>query len=272
MAEPEILVEKRGGVAIMTLNRPERMNALVPAMDRLMEEWMPRLREDAEVQVLVLTGAGKGFCSGADVQGWADGADPKEKAAQAKASQAKRAKVAEPTGGLILPFRTFPRPVIGAINGVAAGAGFALAMATDIRIASDRARFSTMFIKRALTPASGVTWAMPRMIGMAKAMELMFTGDWIEAGEAERLGLVNRVVPHDKLMEATLELAERIAKQPPAALELTKRLIVRGLETPAMEPHLELETYYQGVCFRSEDFRESTQAFLEKRTPTFKGK
>lgn len=262
----EILVEITDHVAVMTLNRPERMNAWVGEMDLLLEEWMPRLANDPEVRVLVLTGAGKGFCSGADVEGWSGGKDP-----TAKDSAISRRKLTQSSTGLILPFREFPRPVIGAINGVAAGAGFALAMAADFRIGSDTARLSTMFIKRGLTPASGVTWLLPRALGPARALDLMLTGDWIEAPEAERLGLFNKVIPANQLLPVTLELARKIARMPPIAAELTKKAVWRGMQSDLV-PHLDLETHYQKLCFGTEDFKESTQAFIEKREPRFKGR
>lgn len=262
----EILLEKRDGIAIITLNRPERLNAISPGMGELLESLVESVGKDESVRVLVVTGAGKGFCSGADVGMWEKGADVQEM----RGSQTRRTTV-ESSTGFILPFRKLGIPVIGAINGTAAGAGFALAMACDMRIASENARFGSLFIKRAITPASGISYILPRIIGTARACEVMFTGDWIVAQEAERLGIVNRVVPHEQLMPATLEFAARLAKGPPIALALTKKVIYEGLDSD-LESHLDLETHFQRVCFTTEDFMESVRAFMEKREPVYRGK
>jgi 2-(1,2-epoxy-1,2-dihydrophenyl)acetyl-CoA isomerase len=165
-----------------------------------------------------------------------------------------------------------PKPVIAAVNGVTAGAGFSVALACDIRIASDKARFSQIFVKRGLIPDSGATFFLPRIVGLAKACELVFTGDMIEAAEAERIGLVSRVVPHDELMNVTWELAERIASGPPITIQLSKMALHRGSIATSLEDQVDHENYVQQMCFATEDFIEGVKAFIEKREPIFKGK
>ncbi len=266
MPEPPVLSEVRGHVAIMTLNRPRRANAMVPAMLAMIERTVAELGGDEKVRVMVVTGAGKAFCSGGDVQAWEEAGGPAER----EASGSRRDLVETPSRA-ILPFRRFPRPVIAAVNGVAVGAGFGLALACDLRIASESARFATGFVQRGIAPGNGLSWMLPRLVGPARALEIMLTGDWVPAEEAARLGIVNRVVSPDQLMPAALELADRIAANPPMAVELTKRAVWRGQETDLVH-HLDLEHYYQQITFRSEDFKESVQAFLEKRSPRYRGR
>jgi len=264
MPDQYVLVEKRDGVAVMTLNRPERLNALIPPLNDAIEQTAHDLGQQDDVRVVVVTGAGKGFCSGADVKGW-------ENAPPGSAARPPRRELTAPSSQLVLPFRQMTKPVIGAINGVAGGAGFSLAMACDIRIASESARFASLFIHRGIAPNNGVSWTLPRLMGPAKALEWMLTGEWIDAKTAESLGIVNRVVPQAELMTVAMELAKKIAAMPPIAAELTKKAVYRGLAQDLL-PHLDLETHYQKVCFGTEDFKESTQAFLEKRPPKFKGR
>ncbi len=265
MSEPLVLIEKADGIAVMTLNRPERLNALIPPLNDAIERTANDLAKQDDVRVLVLTGAGKGFCSGADVKGWEGGSEP------GKHPEPNRQELTAPSAQLVLPFRQFPMPVIGAINGVAGGAGFSLAMACDIRIASENARFASLFIHRAIVPNNGLSWTLPRILGPAKALEWMLTGEWMDAKTAESLGIVNRVVPQADLMTVTMALAKKIAAMPPIAAELTKKAVYRGL-VQDLVPHLDLETHFQKLCFGTEDFKESTQAFLEKRAPKFKGR
>ena len=260
-----IIYEKKDGIATVTLNRPERLNAIGDTMLEELEHALDEANADNEVRVLILTGAGKGFCSGADLTSLGSTAD---KVAQGLVARAPSA------GGIrsyTLQIQNFEKPSIAAVNGAAVGAGLSIALACDIRIASDRARFSQIFIRRGLVPDSGSSYFLPRVVGMARACEMAFTGDILDAGLARDYGLVSRVVPHDELMSEARGLAARIAAGPPIAMKLAKRAFYRGATTD-LPSALEFEGYMQGICFNTEDFQEGIAAFLEKREPEFKGK
>jgi 2-(1,2-epoxy-1,2-dihydrophenyl)acetyl-CoA isomerase len=175
-------------------------------------------------------------------------------------------------GTLMRGLRNLDKPVLGAINGVAAGAGLSLALICDLRIASEKARFSSIFVNVACNPDTGTSYYLPRVVGVAKALEMIWTGDFVNAEEALRIGLVNRVVPHDELMPATKELAVRLAQGPSLAHEFAKRLVYHGLEANSYEAQLAYEAYALSVCFQSSDVKEGGQAFRDKRKPEFKGR
>ena len=261
----DIIYEKKDRVATITLNRPDRMNALGGTLSLELGEALEEANSDAEVGALVITGAGKGFCSGADLTSLGGTSE------QVGRGLVHRSPAAGGLRSTALQLENFEKPSIAAVNGAAVGAGLSLALACDIRIASDRARFSQIFIKRGLVPDTGSTYFLPRVVGLAKACEMALTGDFLDAEQARECGLVSRVVPHDNLMREVRELAVRIAAGPPVAVKLTKRLLYRGAVSD-LDSALELEGYFQGVCFGTEDFREGIAAFLEKREPEFKGK
>ncbi len=256
----DVVVEKKNGVVVLTLNVPEKLNALTPGIRFSLKRICEEVHDDDGAKVLVITGAGRGFCSGADVGGGLGAAPPPS-----------RAKLMENSFAWITRFQTIDKPVIAAINGVAAGGGLSLALGCDIRIASDQARFITVFIRRALIPDVGVTWFLPRLVGLQKALLMSWLSDEVKAEEAERIGLVDRVVPHAKLMEETMELAERLAKGPSIAIELTKRAMYRGM-TDDLTTHLDLEEKFQAICQASEDAKEGNRSFQEKRPPNFQGR
>ncbi|MFC2017316.1 enoyl-CoA hydratase/isomerase family protein [Chloroflexota bacterium] len=259
----DLLLEKKDGIATITLNVPDKLNALTRKMQMSLRLAVDEIAKDDEVRVVIVTGAGRGFCSGADVAALQAHSETNQK-------ESRYQRLRMYGEGLEDAFVRLDKPVIAAINGVAAGAGFSLALRCDIRIASEEARFGAVFILRAVVPDWGITFSLPRVVGTSKALELMFTGEVIDAAEAERLGIVSRVVPHDELMKVTQELAARIAQQPPIALELAKRLVYRSM-IGDIAHHLDWETYAQQLCFGTEDFKEGARAFLEKRQPRFKG-
>ncbi|MEK7872784.1 MAG: enoyl-CoA hydratase-related protein, partial [Chloroflexota bacterium] len=196
------------------------------------------------------------FCAGADLS-----APP----------GAFKADVAEPAGGWALPFFWLEKPTIAAVNGVAAGGGLSAALVCDIRIASDQARFTTVWTRRGLIPDSLASWLLPRIVGRSTAYELSYTSRIIDAKEALRIGMVSRVVPHDKLMAETMALAEEISQQAPIALRLTKRAFLHGAVSGPSQQIFQ-ESSSVAICHSTEDFVEGRQAFLEKRAPVFKGK
>ena len=265
MEYEDLLLEKEGSIATITLNVPEKLNALSTKMARNLPLAAEEVAKDDEVRVVIVTGAGRGFCAGADVTGL--------KARIEGTIELSRHQLLQTTGW---PYADlFPRlnkPVIAAINGACAGAGFSIALSCDIRIASEAARFVAAQVARALVPDAGLTFYLPQAVGMSKALELMFTGELIGAAEAERIGIVSRVVPPDELIPAARELAAKIAQQAPISVELTKKMVWRGLLDKLVR-QIDLESYAQPICFQTEDHRGSVRAFLEKRPiPPFKGK
>jgi len=259
-----LLYEVKDGIATLTLNRPDRLNALGGSLRDDLHDAVTRSAADPEVRVMVITGAGKGFCSGGDVKAMGE----------AKAGQRERPlieKIAPGRDRTLLAMREAPQPIIAAVNGAAAGAGMNLALGCDIRIASTAARFTQAFVKRGLHPDWGGTYFLPRLVGTAKACEMIFTGDVIDAAEAERLGIVSRVVAPEELMPTAYELARRIATGPPVAIRLAKRSIYANSELD-LRAALQVETMAQNICFETEDATEGIRAFGEKRAPVFKGR
>ena len=259
-----LLYEVKDAVATLTLNRPDRLNALGDTLREDFYDAILRASGDAEVRVMVITGAGKGFCSGGDVKAMNE----------AKESQRERPildKVAPGRDRTLLAMRDAPQPIIAAVNGAAAGAGMNLALGCDIRLASTAARFGETFVKRGLHPDWGGKYFLPRLVGMAKAAEMIFTGDMVDAAEALRIGLVSAVYPPEELMPAAYDLARKIAAGPPIAIRLAKRALYHG-EGTDLRGGLEFETFAQNVCFETEDAREGIRAFVDKRAPHFKGR
>lgn len=267
MPEQELILERSGGVGVLTLNRPERLNALPR---RLTREELPRIfqeiKDDDAIKALIITGAGDGFCAGPDVSGMDKGPWPED------ASDAEKLAVLNETMTRFLrPLVDMGKPTIAAVNGVAAGMGVSLALFCDLRFASEKARFALSFVRRGLTPDMGATFALPRLIGVSRALEYMLTGDFISAEEASRIGLVNKVVPHAQLMQTTLGFAERLAKSPSVSVSLIKKMAYKSLSN-TLDEQLELESSSQLICFETEDFREGVKSFLEKRPAVFKGR
>ena len=260
---PDLIETIEDGVATLTFNRPERMNALsTPIMEGLLRG-LPRLAGDSAVRVIVLTGAGRAFCAGGDVKSMAEGGEQRS-AAEAAAHLRSRMEVSR-----IL--HELPKPTIAMINGPAAGAGLAFALACDLRIAGASARLVTAFVKVGLSGDFGGSFFMTRLVGTAKARELYFTGRPVDAQEALSLGLVNRVVPDDRLGDATMELARSLAQGPQVALSLMKRNM-NCAESEGLSELLDMEAANMVQAARTEDHREAAKAFVEKRAPVFAGR
>ena len=258
------LIETIGnGIATLTFNRPERLNALsTPIMQGLLDG-LPRLAGDPNVKVVVLTGAGRGFCAGGDVKSIAEGGK-RRSASEATTHLRSRMEVSR-----IL--HELPKPTIAMINGPAAGAGLALALACDLRIAGTSARLVTAFVKVGFSGDFGGSYFLTRLVGTAKARELYFTGRPVAAHEALSLGLVNRVVPDDQLHGATMELARSLAQGPQIALSLMKRNM-NCAENAGLAEVLDMEAVHQVQTVRTEDHREAAKAFVKKRPPIFVGR
>lgn len=258
----DMIFEKEGGIATLTLNRPEKLNALSDGIRMGLRQAIRQVQDDDDVRVMVITGAGqRGFCSGADVSAIAAGTIGKV---------GDRTYRKGPIPAPVSMLRDLDKPVIAAVNGVAAGAGFGIALACDVRIVSENASFISVFIRRGLAAEWGVSYWLPRIVGMTRALEIMWTGDRIDAHEALRLGLVSKVVPPADLMKETKAFAARLAKQPPMAVEFIKRLAYAGLDD-TLKSHLGYESYCSDVLMGTEDFKEGLKAFQEKREAAFKG-
>ena len=263
----QVQLEKREGIATITLDRPERLNALTPRMRIEIRQALEDAADDATVRTLVLTGAGRGFCSGADVQTVAERTEMAD-------DEPERARLLQPvaTPRILAVMRGLNKPIICALNGVAAGAGTGLALSCDVIVASDRARFRVAFTRMGLPPGDGLSYILPRRIGTHRALELAFTNDVIDAGEMERIGLVNRVVPHDELMAAVREMAGKMAVIPPLTLALARQCIYRGVAAPDIESQLLFESLAGRTLAQTDDQREAQRSFIEKREPVYQGK
>ncbi len=252
-------IETRASVVTLTMDRPDSLNALtIPLRVALLEALIAIARSRA-IRVVVLTGAGRAFCAGQDL---AERAEPD--------APPLEVELRERYNPMVRALRDLPQPVIAAINGVAAGAGASLALASDLRIASVDARFVLAFGRIGLVPDSGLTWLLPRLVGAARAAELALVGDPLGANEALAIGLVGRVVPAAELLPAAHALADRIAEVPPRALAMTKRLLEAGWSTD-LDEALEAEAAAQGLAGASADHAEGLAAFREKRPPRFSG-
>lgn len=254
-----IQLQQELGVLVVTLNRPNVLNAVNEQLGRDLLEALKRADRDTAVRAVVLTGAGRGFCSGQDLR------DRAGAAAIAYGDSLRRWY-----NPIILRLWTMEKPVIAAVNGVAAGAGCSLALAADLRIASDRASFIEIFSRIGLVPDSGSSYFLPRLVGLGKALELAYLAEPIEAAHALELGLVNRVVAHDELLTVTMDLAKRLAVGPTKGLGLTKRGMTYALHA-TLEQALDYEAHLQEVAGRTADHREGVAAFMEKRPPQFRG-
>jgi len=261
----DILYSVDDGIARITLNKPDKLNALSWGTWAEIETTIATADADDAVKCVVITGEGRGFSAGTDLtgQGTEDEWSPRPHAGRPGRLRSRYLGTAD--------VYNCTKPTIAAVNGVAVGAGFSLALACDIRIASENARFSAIFVKRAIVADTGSTWFLPRIVGPAKAMEMLYTGKMVGAQEALAIGLVNEVVPPDQLAERVTALATEIARGPSLAIELDKRL-VREAASRSLEEQIELEQFLQGYTSTSEDAREGRQSFLEKREPVFKGR
>jgi 2-(1,2-epoxy-1,2-dihydrophenyl)acetyl-CoA isomerase len=261
----DLIEQAKDGVAVLTLNRPDRLNAMSrPMLDALLEA-LPRLAEDPAVGVVVLTGAGRGFCAGGDVKAMAEGTELGGQTMEEKA-QALRSRM-ETSRWL----HEMPKPTIAMMRGPAAGAGLSLAMACDMRIASDTVKLGTAFARVGYSGDFGGSYYLTQLVGTAKARELYFTADLLDAQQALGLGLVNRVVADARLEEETMALASRLARGPRVAYRYMKRNM-NAAESASLKEMLDLEAWNHTRTGMTEDHREAARAFVEKREPQFKGK
>lgn len=260
MSYEHVLLHRSEGIGTLTLNRPEKLNAFVGIMRQELVDALDELDQDPAVRVIIITGAGRGFCAGADVDYLAELVERRDVDTMAALVEAGRRAVTV--------IRESAKPVIGSINGVAAGGGANLALACDLRIASDQARLGQTFNRIGLHPDWGGTYFLPRLVGPARALELIWLAEVIDAGECLRLGLFNRVVPQHTLPDETMAIARALVAKPPLALALAKRAVYQSLDR-TLPQMLDYELDAQLRCFESGDAAEGIHAFVEKRPAVF---
>ncbi|MDO9710304.1 enoyl-CoA hydratase/isomerase family protein [Paracraurococcus lichenis] len=261
----ELLFETAGGIATITLNRPDSGNAFTTEM---LAAWEQALREcirDDAIRAVVLTGAGRIFCSGGDVKRMA------RNAASGQSAWERGQYLIDHVHRIPLTLQELDKPYIVAVNGAATGAGMDMALMGDLRFAAQSARFAESYIKVGFVAGDGGAWMLPRLVGTPKALEMLWLGDFVGAEEAERIGLVNKVVADDQLMAHTMSVAERLANGPTVAIRLMKRMVRQGA-TSSFADALTFAASATGVVAGTEDYREATAAFAEKRKPVFKGR
>lgn len=265
MAYETLRLERReDGTALATLDRPQRLNAMSFQMLDELAELQREIAADDEIRALVITGAGRGFCAGLDL-------DDAKRLVQMGPLEAFAGQ--EGWARAVAGFRLGPTPVIAAVNGPAAGAGLGLVLAADIAFASTAASFSAAFVRIGLHGGDvGVSWTLPRLVGIGFASEMMLSGRQVEAEEAVRVGLVSRVLPPDQLLAQALDLAAEIASRAPSSVRMTKRILQQNIDAPSLEAALETENRGQILLVCSEDMREALNAFVEKRPPRFSGR
>jgi enoyl-CoA hydratase len=262
MSYETLLVERpRDGVALITLNRPDRLNAITFQMFDELHDLCGKLMSATDARAVVITGAGRGFCSGLDLD---------EALTLPDMTPHEMMLGQQHWAGAFVKIHELPQPVIAAVNGAAAGGGLGLALAADIRIASPEARFNAAFVRIGLSAGDvGVSWSLPRVVGLGRAAEIMLTGRFLDAEEADRIGLVNRVVPSEQLLDAAFETAEQIASNTPFGVTLTKRVLNANVDAGSLTQAVEVENRGQTLATRGEDFREALEAFRAKRAPAF---
>lgn len=261
-ATAALLAEQRDGVLTLTLNRPDVLNSLTLAMMKGLLDALRKAEKDKGIRCVVITAAGRAFCAGADL------GDLQRRQAEAPFSLGDELR--GHFNPLIAQIRRMEKPVVGAVNGLAAGAGASLILASDLKVCSEKATFINAFVKVGLVPDSGMTFYMPRFLGLSLALEHAWTARPITAQQALRCGWVNRVVPAEKLAEETAALTSELAKAPPLAVALTKRAINRSLEN-GLEAQMEYEAQLQEILGKTKDHQEGVKAFLAKRPPQFEG-
>lgn len=258
----ELLYRVGQGVATITLNRPEKMNAFTKLMIDRWADSLVEAQRDPAVHAIVVTGAGRAFCAGGDLDAMGK-ADP--------TSVDHKRFIWERVHRIPLTLEAVDKPVIAMVNGVAAGAGLDMALMCDLRFASDEAKFAESYVKVGVVPGDGGAYFLPRLVGVDRALELLWTGDFVDAHEAERIGLVTRVFKHAELERCTYEFAQRLASGPPLAIRMTKRAVYQCLRTD-LRTALDLISSHVAITMQSEDHREGIEAAKSKRTPRFTGK
>jgi enoyl-CoA hydratase len=254
------------GVTLLTMNRPDRLNAMNAALVSALHDALDAVAEDQSCRVVVLTGAGRAFCAGLDLGGY--GPPPGASSSEGRAQAGLR--VQQHIASLVPKMRALRQPIVAAVNGAASGGGLALALASDVRVAAASARFNVAFVRIGLSGCDiGVSWLLPRLVGASRAFELLLTGRLIDATEADRIGLVSRVVEDGTVVDAALAVAGEIAANSPFGVWMTKEVMWSNLEVPSLQAGIDLENRTQILSSFTDDHAEAVAAFLEKRPPSF---
>jgi len=262
-----IILKKEEHIATITLNRPERMNAVNAQMEKELLDALEDVAGDDDVRVVVIAGSGRAFCSGADIgvfSGWGEDME-------AGSIDTMRRYLRSGFQKIPLTLQKMEKPTIAMVNGAAVGAGCDFAFACDMRVGSENARFRNGFVRIGLVPGAGGTWLYTRLMGLGRGLEFLFTGDLLGADEARHIGVLNRLVPAEDLEKETMELAQKIAKGPPIAIRLSKMQAYKALQSD-METALEMAAACQALCLSTEDNKEGVTAFIQKREAEFKGR
>lgn len=270
-----IIYEKDGAIAKVTLNRPEALNAFSLPMIKGWAEALQDAQDDPNIRVVVVTAAGKAFCAGGDVKSMLAGkgfvADDVNGECWGEKAIDRKGLLMNYIHKVALTLEAMDKPVLCAINGVAVGAGLDMALMCDIRIVADNAQLSGGYVKAGLVPGDGGCFYMPRLVGVAKALELLWTADFITAEEALRIGMVNKVVPAAELEQATMEMARKIADQPPVHIRMIKRAVYSSARTNDLRTALDMISSHMAIVTEMDDYKEGVLALKEKRKPVFKG-
>ena len=270
MSYETLQVEREGHITWLILNRPDALNAMNTTLIREVSDFFRGLIDDRQTRVVILKGAGRAFCAGLDLKQQAGDAAERDDVGDPNGSVSGGLRGQRRVSEIVMLMRRAPQPIIAAVQGAACGGGFAMALASDVRIAGESMRMNAAFIRIGLSACDvGVSYFLPRIVGASVASELLLTGDFIDAARAERTGLVSRVVPDAELDQAARELAQRMLRNSPIGLRLTKECLNASLDAGSLEQVIALEDRTQILCTRTADFREGITAFLQKRTPEY---
>lgn len=273
MSYDHVILTQEDHIATIAMNFPERLNAMNSRMMHELCDAVEVVKADSEIRVVILTGTGRAFCAGGDIKEMGEGIQRQQSGGQSFRMLGRAVNYRQgSTHRFCLALMSLEKPVIAAVNGPAVGGGCSIALFCDIRIASDAARFAEYYARRGLLDDEGGIYLLPQVVGMGWACELLFTADDIDAAQAERIGLVNRVVPHDQLMDEARRLATRIARMPPLAVQMSKRALYWKQRVPEFEQALHYYTSTADVLKLTEDHKEGVESFLEKREPNYKGR